>query len=418
MAAAALIFALTYLGIAFNRVPKVNIDRPTAALIGATLMVLAGVLTFDEAVAAVNFDTIALLLGMMMLVVVLQQAGFFTLLAVKTVSATGSPIKLMAVVIVATAVFSAFLVNDVIVLLFTPVIIQACRMNRLNPIPYLIAEAMASNIGSSATIIGNPQNVLIGITSEISFGRFFLHLLPVAFVSTLILMGVIWLFYRNQLTAKDGGSSLQETATKAIPIDRQKLLRMTPIVIGVIVTFFLHSFLDLRLAVIALSAGGVAVVVSGIKPSNIIKDVDWVLLLFFAGLFIVVHGAQDAGVLDFFLDRVSLDANTAGVVSIHGISTVVSQIVSNVPFTLLVIPLLQDSNSNLLWLSLASGATLGGNMTLIGAVANLIVAEVAYRDGVTLKFGEFFKVGAVVTVLTLIASVGILLLQYELGWLK
>lgn len=193
---------------------------------------------------------------------------------------------------------------------------------------------------------------------------------------------------------------------------------MTPIVIGVIVTFFLHSFLDLRLAVIALSAGGVAVVVSGMKPSNIIKDVDWVLLLFFAGLFIVVHGAQDAGVLDFFLDRVSLDANTAGVVSIHGISTVVSQIVSNVPFTLLVIPLLQDSNSNLLWLSLASGATLGGNMTLIGAVANLIVAEVAYRDGVTLKFGEFFKVGAVVTVLTLIASVGILLLQYELGWLK
>ncbi len=418
MVAAAVIFSLTYLGIAFNRVPRINIDRPTAALIGAVLMVLAGVLTFDEAVRAVNFDTIALLLGMMMLVVVLQQAGFFTLLATKTVAATGSPEKLMIVVVAATAVFSAFLVNDVIVLLFTPAIIQACRMNRLNPIPYLVAEAMASNIGSAATIIGNPQNVLIGITSGISFGRFFLHLLPVAVMATLILLAVIWLFYRNDLTSKVGGAAQAHPPSQATAIDTKRLLRMMPIVIGVIVTFFLHTFLDLRLPVIALSAGGVAVVVSGMKPSNVIKEVDWVLLLFFAGLFIVVHGAQDAGVLDFFLNRVTLDANASGVISIHGISTVVSQIVSNVPFTLLAIPLLEDSQSNLLWLSLASGATLGGNMTLIGAVANLIVAEVAYREGVTLKFGEFMKVGAVVTMLTLAASIGILLFQFEMGWLK
>jgi Na+/H+ antiporter NhaD/arsenite permease-like protein len=418
MTAAAIIFSLTYLGIAFNRVPKINIDRPTAALIGSVLMVLAGVLTFDEAVRAINFDTIGLLLGMMMLVVVLQQAGFFTLLATKTVTATGSPGQLMVAVVVATAVFSAFLVNDVIVLLFTPAIIQACRMNRLNPVPYLVAEAMASNIGSSATIIGNPQNVLIGITSGISFGSFFLHLLPIAVVTTLILLGIIWLFYRNDLTAKSASQTTAQAHQPAVAVDKKRLLRMTPIVIGVIVTYFLHSFLDLRLAVIALSAGGVAVVVSGIKPSNVIKEVDWVLLLFFVGLFIVVNGAQEAGVLDFFLNNVSLDPNASGVVSIHGISTAASQIVSNVPFTLLVIPLLEDSHSNLLWLSLASGATLGGNMTLIGAVANLIVAEVAYRDGVTLKFGEFFKVGAVVTILTLAASIAILLLQYEMGWLK
>ena len=180
MLIAAIILAMTYVGIAFTRLPRINIDRPAAALAGGLLMVLAGVLTFQQAVAAVDFNTLALLLGMMLLVVVLQRGGFFTLLAVRSVAVAASPAKLMLSVVVASAVCSAFLVNDVVVLLFTPVVIQACRIQRVNPVPYLIGEAMASNIGSTATIVGNPQNMLIGVVSGISFARFFAYLAPVA----------------------------------------------------------------------------------------------------------------------------------------------------------------------------------------------------------------------------------------------
>ena len=427
MPIAAIILAFTYVGIAFTRLPRVNIDRPAAALTGAVAMVLLGVLTFEDAVAHIDFDTLALLMGMMLLAGVLKRGGFFTLLASGSASVAGTPARLMVMVVVATAVASAILVNDVVVLLFTPVVIQASMAQQLNPVPYLIGEAMASNIGSTATIVGNPQNMLIGVSSGISFARFFVHLAPIAVVATVILLAVLWLFYRNKIVpvsgAIPGKSTSPHDATGAarpveiVPVDRKVLWRSTPILILAVVAFFLSTTFGLEVSVIALVAGAAAMLFSGTRPSDIIRDVDWVLMVFFVGLFVVIGGARDAGVLDVFLERVDLVPGVGSIVSIHLFSATVSQIVSNVPLTILLLPLLETVPGDVLWLSLAAGATLGGNATILGAVANIIVAEQAHREGVTMGFVEFLKVGLVVTVLTVAASVGILALQYEMGWM-
>ncbi|MSQ40360.1 MAG: anion transporter [Dehalococcoidia bacterium] len=435
MLEAGIILAVTYTGIAVTRLPRLNLDRPAAALLGAVLMILAGVLTFQEAVASVDFNTLTLLFGMMLLVAVLQRGGFFEVLAARAVTVASSPPKLLVSVVVMTAVASALLVNDVVVLLFTPVVIQACRLQRANPVPYLIGEAMASNIGSTATIVGNPQNMLIGVTSGISFARFFVYLAPVAIVGTLILLGVLWLFYRRKLASEVPGplvapslgvsrplpgetAALLHPAASASLMDTRVLARVLPVLGLVTVAFFFSSFIGLSIPMIALVAGTAAMLVSGIRPSEVMRSVDWVLLLFFAGFFVVIGGARQAGLLDLLLQRVDLSVGAGGILSIHLFSAVVSQLVSNVPLTMLMLPLLQHLPGDTLWISLAAGATLGGNATLIGAVANLIVVEQAYREGVVVRFGEFLKVGLVVTALTLAASVGILLLEFNLGLLR
>ncbi|MBI4339101.1 MAG: anion transporter [Chloroflexi bacterium] len=417
MVVAALILGATYVGVAFTRLPGVNIDRPAAALAGGVLMVALGVLTFDQAVQAIDYNTLALLLGMMLLLVVMQSQGFFTLLASRYVALADTPARLMVSVVVLSAVCSAFLVNDVVVLLFTPVVIQACRAQRVNPIPYLIGEAMASNIGSVATIVGNPQNMLIGVNSGISFSRFFGYLAPVAVVSTLILLGVLWLFYGREWGRAGEGDPAP--AAVALPgVNYRGLKRSMPVLLGATVAFFLSSFLGIRIPIVALVAGVLAMVLSGLKPSEIIQKVDWVLLLFFGGLFVVIGGARQAGVLDILLRGVDVATGVAGIISIHLVSTVVSQVVSNVPLTVLMIPLLERAPGDTLWISLASGATLGGNATIIGAVANIIVAERAFREGIVIRFVEFLRVGMVVTALTLMASVAILWVEWSVGFLR
>ncbi|MBI4311714.1 MAG: anion transporter [Chloroflexi bacterium] len=417
---ASVILAATYIGVAVTRLPRINIDRPAAALAGAVLMVVLGVLTFDQAVDAIDYNTLALLLGMMLLVVVMQGQGFFTLLASRFVAVAPTPGRLMASVVVLTAVCSAFMVNDVVVLLFTPIVIQACRMQRVNPLPFLIGEAMASNIGSTATIVGNPQNMLIGVTSGISFARFFAYLAPVAVVGTGLLLALLWVFYGKEWAKKDEASSGHRSTDQVTltPIDYRGLKRSVPLLALATAGFFLSSFIGIRVPLVALVAGVAAMLLSGVRPSQVIQKVDWVLLLFFGGLFVVIGGARHAGVLDVFLNRVEVTPNVQGIVSVHLASAFISQVVSNVPLTVLMIPLLQRVPGDTLWISLASGATLGGNATIIGAVANIIVAEGAYREGIVIKFMEFLKVGLAVTVLTLLASVGILWLELEMGVLR
>jgi len=416
MLTAAIILIITYIGVAFTRLPKVNVDRPSAAFTGAVLMVLFGVLTFEEAVRAIDFNTITLLLGMMVLVSALKVVGFFNLLATKSLSLARTPRRLLLLVIVATAVSSAFLVNDAVVLLFTPIVIQACRTRKVNPVPYLIAEAMASNIGSAATIVGNPQNMLIGITSGISFARFFLYLLPVSVVSTVVLIIVMYGFYSKSL--KQGFDACSDSPVNRQAYDARAIKRLAPILVLVMIAFFLSSLVKLEIPLIALACAALVLVVGKAKPSTIIKEVDWVLLLFFAGLFIVIEGAHEAGVLDIFIERIVPTSNLAGIASISVVSTLVSQLVSNVPLTMLVLPILKNVPGDTLWIALAAGSTLGGNLTIIGAVANIIVVEGAAREGVHIGFIEFLKVGAAVTAITIGVAIAILGGEYWLGWLR
>jgi Na+/H+ antiporter NhaD/arsenite permease-like protein len=424
MIIAAVILVLTYIGVSFTQLPHINIDRPAAALTGALLMVLAGVLTFNQAIESIDFHTITLLLGMMLLMAALQQADFFNVMAARSIALASKPWQLLLAVVLVTAVGSAFMVNDVVVLLFTPVVIAACRLLDRNPSPYLIAEAMASNIGSVATEIGNPQNMLIGVTSGISFIHFMLYLLPVAVISTIILLVTVFIFYRKHIQVdfqaeKLRHQTLSVMAGQPTPAARKKLLMFTLPVFGLtVVCLFLSSFFGVTVSIIAMAGGVAAILFSGIRPSKLIKTIDWSLLLFFCGLFIVIGGAQQAGVLNVFMNTLCVQNDIAGIVSVNVFSALVSQVVSNVPLTMLVIPLIKNIPGDVLWISLAAGSTLGGNATIIGAVANIIVVEQAYSQGIKLGWWEFSKVGIVVTVLTIAASIGILSLEFSLGLLR
>lgn len=405
---ALIIFIITYVGIIFTRLPGINIDRPSAAFFGSVAMVVFGVLTFEEAVYAVDYNTIALLLGMMIIISTLQIDGFFSLVAQKTIAYARTQFRLLVMIVAVTGISSAFLVNDAVVLLFTPVIIAICTSSKLNPVPYLIAEILSSNAGSVMTITGNPQNMLIGVNSGISYGNFMLALLPLSLLSMILIIFTIRLLYpahfRNRTPIVYEGNGFNYSW--------QSMRFSVPVFLAVVVLFFFSHVLNLSIPLIALIGGSLVLIFGRIKPSRVIKEVDWVLLLFFAALFIVVKGVEKAGLFEGLLQNDLLKEDAGGIGAVHGLSLLMSQIVSNVPYTVLMLPLMKNANSEILWLSLASASTLAGNATIIGAMANLIVIESAKTQGVHIRFFEFLKAGLVVTLITL----GFSMLYFWMLW--
>lgn len=409
---ALIIFSLTYLGIIFTRLPGVNVDRPSAAYCGAIAMVLFGVLTPAEAVAAIDTNTIFLLLGMMIVIATLQLDGFFDLIVKRTISYSKTRFRLLCLIVFVTGISSAFLVNDAVVLMFTPVIIQICRSSKLNPAPYLIGEILASNIGSVMTITGNPQNMLIGLASGISYGTFLLRLLPVSLIGLLLTVGILRLLYRKEFSNKEALMFPQTEVSVS-----GGLLRSGSVFLLVIIGFFLGKQLGLSIPLIALVGSALILLLGKAKPSDIIHKVDWVLLLFFASLFIVVAAVEKTGLLTGLLQGNLFSPDIKGLGLVHVSSLFMSQIVSNVPFTVLMLPFLKSAGSDMLWLGLASASTLAGNATIIGAMANLIVIESANKHGVHISFMTFLKAGLIVTLITLPLSFGWFYLQQVLGWL-
>lgn len=407
------IFIITYVGIIFTRLPWINIDRPSAAFFGAVAMIVCNVLGFEEAVFSIDFNTIALLLGMMIIVTTLQLDGFFSLIASKTMAFSKTPFRLLVIIVVVTGIASAFMVNDAVVLLFTPVIIVLCSTYRINPVPYLISEILASNVGSAMTITGNPQNMLIGINSGMAYGTFLMRLLPVSLAGMLVIIIIMRLVYRDTFSYK---TSLKMHENE-FDYNFRSMRISVPIFLMVIVLFFFSKLLQISIPVIALTGGSLILIFGKIKPSKVIKEIDWVLLLFFASLFIVVHGIEKAGLMGYIISSQPLSADAAGIIALHGISLVASQIVSNVPFTVAILPLMKTISSDALWVALASASTLAGNATIIGAMANLIVIESARHQNIRISFFEFFKAGIITTLLTFIISAGIILLEMKFGLL-
>jgi Na+/H+ antiporter NhaD/arsenite permease-like protein len=427
---ALVIFVITYTGVALTRLPWIRIDRPSAAFLGAVTMVLFGVLTPEQAIESIDWGTISLLLGMMVLVAALSRDGHVTWAANAVFGGARTQRAFLGRVVLVTAAASALLVNDTAVLVLTPLVLAFCLDRGISPLPFLIAEAMASNIGSVPSVVGNPQNVLVALQSGISFERFAIHLLPVALLSGVVLLAVVWWLYRDKLSTP---------LAQANPASSPSLMpsrKLSPLVMSlVIIGFATSSWTGLELPLIALVGAGVILLTSSESPGELLTRVDWVLLLFFASLFVVMGGISRQ---DFFADAVNairLSADVEGVAWVHGSALALSQVISNVPYTILMLPLLSDlatlasgaipivsgqnqESSDLLWLSLASGATLAGNLTLIGAVANLIVAQLAEREGVRIGFWEFTKAGVIVTLITMTLSVGLLLAQWWLGWLS
>jgi len=409
MLAASIVFALTYVAIAAGRFPYLSVDRPAAALVGAVLMVATGVLAPAEASAAVNGDTLGLLLGTMVLSTYLAEAGFFRWASHVVLAAAGTPRTLLLGVVVASGVLSALLVNDTVCLMLTPLVLRMVEDAELPPLPYLLAVAFGANAGSAATPTGNPQNMIVATLSGIPYAEFAAALLLPAAVSLLLVAGILAVLFRRQLPRRRLSAKGQRPA-----LDRPLLARAL-VATGVALAGFLLGY---PLSWTALLAAGLVMAVGGRAPREALARVDWPLLVFFAGLFVVVAGVSRAGIAAALHDAFApwLGGTVVHqVLAFSGFTVAASQIVSNVPFVILAgewIPRMAEPR--LMWLATALASTLAGNLTVLGSVANVIVLELAGSRG-RIGFWRFFRIGAAVTAATLVAGLGILLAERALG---
>ena len=394
----ATIFGLTYLALAMGRVPGLRIDRAGIAMTGAAAMLACGVLSLPEAARAVDPETILLLFGMMVVVAFLRLAGFFALATERIAARLSGPRSLLAVTIALSGMLSAFLVNDVVCVALTPLVLGLCRRLRRHPIPYLVGLATASNIGSVATITGNPQNIIIGSLSKISYLRFAAHLAPVAMIGMVLNFLVVARVYRRELALV---TPMPVVGAPPRPRVHRRLLFKSVAVTLVTVGLF---FAGLPIALVALTAAGV-MLLDRVRPEKVYRSIDWPLLVMFTGLFVVVHAFEVHVVRTWGLEHWHAVLDSP-VVLVSALSVTLSNLVSNVPAVLLFEPLMRVMpERDLAWLALAMSSTLAGNLTVLGSVANLIVVEGARREGTELGFFEYLKVGVPLTLLTTLAGV-------------
>lgn len=394
----AIIFGLTYLFLAIGKVPRLRIDRAGIALVGASALLAVRVLGLDEAARAVDVPTIVLLFGMMIVVAYVRISGFFAVVTGWIASRRLGPHGLLAMTIALAGVFSAFLVNDVVCVAMTPLVLDLCRRRGLSPVPYLIGLATASNIGSVATITGNPQNIIIGNLSGIGYVRFASRLAPVAALGLLVDYVVLSMVYARALAA--GGVASNGMAMAGHRVHRGLVVKCLCVTGAMIALFFAGQ----PIAIVALAAAAI-LLLDRVRPEKVYRLIDWPLLVMFAGLFIVVHAFEVHVVRSWNLESWTA-LRESPVVLVSGLSVLLSNLVSNVPAVLLFKPLMEVMvQKEQAWLALSMSSTLAGNLTMLGSVANLIVVEVARRSRVELGFGEFLKVGIPLTVLTTVVGV-------------
>ncbi len=399
-----LIFILTYIIISAQKMKWHRLDRPSGALLGAVLMVLTGVLTLDEAYRAIDFNTILLLLGMMLVIAYLKIANCFKYLSYLLITHARNSFILLCFVSFSSGILSALFVNDTICLMFTPLLILALNQTKLNPIPFLIALATSSNIGSVVTLTGNPQNMLIGVFSKIPYVDFTLHLLPIGLLSLAANVFIIYLLFRKDINFKK---------MDAIALIKPELdIKLTTKSLVVLFFIFLGFIFTGNLPLSAITGGLALLIISGTKPQHAMEKVDWTLLLFFSGLFIVVGGISKAGFLTLAHNAVGpYLGNTASSQIVHFsiFSVIASNLVSNVPFVLLSATWIDTFiDPKTMWYALAMSSTFAGNLTVMGSVANMIVLELS-KEYVHVRFWDFFKVGFITTLVSTIIGIIILI---------
>ncbi len=394
--AAVLVFLGVYLVLAIGRLPGFRVDRTGACIIGASLMIALGVLNFEQAYSAINYDTIILLFGMMIVVANLRLSGFFGLVAEWVVEHAHRPIVLLASIVCVAGVFSAFFVNDTICLALTPLVLEIARQLRRNAVPYLLAVAMAANIGSVATITGNPQNMMIGSFSGIHYRTFAAALSPVAVIGLVLTVAVIGAVYHREFRFQEK----VDLERRPVRVNRVLMWKSLAASAAMIVLFFAGW----PVSKVALIAGAMLLVTRRVKPERIYREIDWSLLVLFIGLFVVVAGVEKTS-LPEDLFRATQRFHLERIAVLSAAATLLSNIVSNVPAVLVFKPFVAHMRDPVQsWLTLAMSTTLAGNLTILGSVANLIVVQRA-RHEVRITFWEYFRVGAPLTVLTLAAGV-------------
>ncbi len=416
------VFVAAYVFIATEKVSRV-----TVALVGAALMVVIGASNDEQAFfseeSGIDWNVIFLLLGMMIIVGILQQTGVFEFLAIWAAKrARGRPFVILVMLVVITAVLSAFLDNVTTVLLVAPVTLLICDRLGTTPVPFLIAEIMASNIGGTATLIGDPPNIIIASRSGLTFNDFVVNLAPIVAVLLIVFIGMCWLMFRKQLSydATRVERVLALNEREAIR-DRVLLIKALIVLTLVLAGFMLHSVIHLEPSIVALLGAGLLVLITRLETRKIFADVEWQTLLFFAGLFIMVGSLVNLGVIgsvgQLVTEAVGENYFGAATILLFG-SAVFSGIIDNIPYVATMAPLTSDlvqaggPAAQPLWWALALGADLGGNATAIGASAYVVVLGIARRNGHPISFWMFTKYGLIVTAVTVTLSLPYLYLRY------
>ncbi|MFA6803428.1 MAG: SLC13 family permease [Candidatus Methanomethylophilaceae archaeon] len=412
---ALIIFVLTYVLIALHRLPGIEFKRSTAAIFGAALMVLFGIVPLSDAFASIDFEVLFLLLGMMTFVSGLEYCGLFKIIADYLIEHSGSKIRLLAMIMGITSLLSAIALNDAVVLMFTPIVIRCCSKIKTNPIPYLVGMMMSANIGSMATAVGNPQNAFIATTADINFLEFSLYLIPVAMICLPVTFLLIWYLYRKDLYRSfdrsiDDGDMDHE-------VDHLRLKIMIVTMISMIFGFSLSGFLDIKTYEIALIAGAVSLIIVASKSTNdmrwIVERIDWSVLVFFIGLFVLISGVVESGLIYDIADLFPGfgKGETPTMLGLSVFTAILSNLFSNVPAVMLITEMMPVDDLSF-WLILAASSTLAGNATLIGSAANIIVTENSERYGVKFNFFKFMAIGTFVTVVTILIGVSMISLMF------
>lgn len=399
-----------------------KLHRTVAAVAGALLLILTGVLSVESGFSYVDLNTLGVLIGMMLFVAVVKNSGIFEYIAIKAAKiAKGRPWPLMVLFALITAVLSAFLGNVTTVLLIGPMTLAITSMLRINPIPFFMTQIMASNIGGTATLIGDPPNIMIGSAAGLSFTDFITNTgVAVLFVLAATIVCFYFIYGRKLHVEPEAMDSiLQLDENKAIK-DRSLLIKSVVMILLVVFGFVFHSQLHLESCTIALTAAAVMLLIGRQDVEEIVAGVEWTTILFFTGLFIVVGGLQETGVIQILANGL-MDLTeghmTLTILLILWVSAIVSSFLDNIPFVATLIPLIltmQSSGVDVtpLWWAVSLGACLGGNGTLIGASANVVLSGISNRHGFPITFASYFKVGFPLMLVSVAISTVFLLLRF------
>ncbi len=413
---AAGIFLLTYALIVSER-----IHRTAAALLGGLAVIVLGILPQGEALAAVDWNVIFLLAGMMIIANVLSETGVFQWVAIQTVRlGRGEPIVILLLLVLITAFSSALLDNVTVVVLIAPVTLFMATSLGVSPLPFLIAEVMASNIGGMATLIGDPPNVLIGSAADLDFLTFSANLMPITLVILVAFCGIAYVLFRPGLQSYDRSLlDVNTLDTRALITDPVLLRKSLLVLAGVILAFLLQGTLGLEPATIAMAGATLLLIWARSDPHVVLRDVEWTTLFFFIGLFIVVEAVVAVGLIERIAQaaiRVTHGSLPLTTTLILWLSALISGVIDNIPYTAAMIPIVESVAKTMpaepLWWSLALGADLGGNLTLVGASANVIVVALAERSGHPISFRQWLRYGIPVTLMSLVLANIYLALRY------
>ena len=414
-----IVFLIVYAAITFELV-----NKAAAALTGVGVLVVLHVITEHQAVGFIDFETLMLLTGMMILVTIIKHSGFFTIVSVKIAEFTkGSPVKILVLFSVVTALMSAFLDNVTTVLIIIPIIIELTRGMGLNPKNYVLSQAIISNVGGTATLIGDPPNVIIGSKIGLTFNQFLINLAPIAIIVFIVVLGYIWFMNRSEFkpinTSMVKLVSIELLLEKIrfefsnVKLDRSLMIKSLACLILAILLFITQAITGLAPGVVALGMAMVLLIISNANVEHVLEEVEWSTLLFFTGLFILVGALEEYGMIEWIAHNVFMNVGDNPyviVLMVLWVSGIASGFLDNIPFTITMIPIVElmlESNpipNNILWWALALGACLGGNITMIGFSANIVSVGIAKKYGVDISFIDFMKKGLVITFISLILA--------------